>query len=1177
VDERAFIARVEAADAEELIKILQRPTADEERALRVYFGDVRYERMRNRAVKARTTRGTDRRVKGNVVVLHGIMGSELTVAESGSSQHIWMSIPRLMIGAIGWLRCRPEGPSLFDVQATGVLKKYYGEMLLALAQDWNVRAFWYDWRKDLRDSSTALNGAIKSWFGDDAPVHLVAHSMGGLVSRTFTKMFPARWKTMWDRKGKGAAGGRLVMLGTPNHGSFAIPQVITGLNSSVSRLATADLKHSLQEVLEILNSFTGSYQMLPSPLVMPKMADLYKSSTYGSQNVPQNRLDLARKHHEWISSEVDGERMIYVAGCNQLTDVDIKDLARLNSRDAYDKSFFGDGTVPHELGFLKQNGKRIPTFFVEAEHGNLPADEDVIRASDELMETGHCHLDQQVPARRSLDDKKLVEAGARLQQAQQTAEELRLKALTERLRPQARGVEAGVSRFVSADEREAEEIILEGFLRAATGRKKTSLKPIAEAKTVTAGEAPAIEVPREAEADPERPALERIEIGLVHGSIENIDELGIGGPRVDAISVGHYLGVKPQAAERALDEAISRKLPGEVVSPKENSREAHEPDLLLTQFSLRGTIRGDLGQPFFLQDPRDPRRIIALAGMGIPGRFGAPELTVLVQELCWALGRMGKRHLVTVLIGSGAGNLSIADAVNGWMRGIGRAVSGSVEDRARRLTRVTFLEYDPAKIEEIDEALKAEKERRRERLTIKYEPQSEEQLEAARREAFARRRKRMERELREPLRRRAAVDQLIPVRVTVAVERKTYQFAAITQSASIPQRNIPLDPTLVMQANDELAAATGFQEQLEGGRMLEALLLPADIRPAIYTGAPLVLMLDATTARVHWEMMAQSDALFLTGSPVSPEDNAPPFDSNAFLGTSRGLTRQLRTTFAPPPEPPPPPRRKLSVLIVADPADDAPLPGAQAEGEEVAALFESFNGVYRELSYNQVEVVRLFGPYEATRTNVLRHLMFTNYDVMHFAGHCVFDTEEPSNSGWIFSRRERLTANELNRVDRIPKFIFSNACESGITPDRSELRTAALAPSFAEAFFQRGVANFVCTAWPVDDQAARRFARRLYSGLLGLIKVGEPELMHVAMREARVEIATRAGGRTWGAYQHYGNPYFRFFDAATMILKSARTRRAAPGSAPKAKPAQDQRTRSRPRRRTATSRATKST
>ncbi len=131
-----------------------------------------------------------------------------------------------------------------------------------------------------------------------------------------------------------------------------------------------------------------------------------------------------------------------------------------------------------------------------------------------------------------------------------------------------------------------------------------------------------------------------------------------------------------------------------------------------------------------------------------------------------------------------------------------------------------------------------------------------------------------------------------------------------------------------------------------------------------------------------------------------------------------------------------------------------------------------------------------------------------------------------------------MSANELNRIDRVPKFVFSNACESGVTPDRSRERTAELAPSFAEAFFQRGVANFVCTAWPVDDLAARIFALSLYSWLLG-IEVNEdgshlkrqPKPMHYAMREARLSIATiEEGLGTWGAYQHYGNPYFQFFN-----------------------------------------------
>jgi CHAT domain-containing protein len=176
--------------------------------------------------------------------------------------------------------------------------------------------------------------------------------------------------------------------------------------------------------------------------------------------------------------------------------------------------------------------------------------------------------------------------------------------------------------------------------------------------------------------------------------------------------------------------------------------------------------------------------------------------------------------------------------------------------------------------------------------------------------------------------------------------------------------------------------------------------------------------------------------------------------------------------------------------------------------------------------------------------------MLRTYDVLHFAGHCVYDKANPAASGWIFSNGERLSAFEFTRIDRSPAFVFSNACESGITPARSDERSVDLAPSFAESFFARGVTNFVCTAWPVDDRAARDFAFTLYAGLLGLetttstlantsrnllYRAGTPLVMHEAMRRARVAIATPPSDtRTWGAYQHYGNPYFRFFDPVGM-------------------------------------------
>ncbi len=267
------------------------------------------------------------------------------------------------------------------------------------------------------------------------------------------------------------------------------------------------------------------------------------------------------------------------------------------------------------------------------------------------------------------------------------------------------------------------------------------------------------------------------------------------------------------------------------------------------------------------------------------------------------------------------------------------------------------------------------------------------------------------------------------------------------------------------------------------------------------------------------------------------------------------------------------------MLVIADPAEDARLYGAEQEGLEVASLFESFGRAIderraaepeNEIYQSGVEVKRLIGPREATRTNVLRELTLRPYDVLHYAGHCMYDSDHPSASGWIFTGGHRLSVNEMRRIDHIPKFVFSNACESGITPDRAELRSPELAPSFAEAFFERGVSNFVCTAWPVDDAAARTFALTLYRNLLGLVPdptnpadgtpgfllEGDVMPMHRAMQQARLAIGhSFGGGRTWGAYQHYGNPNFRLFDQNAWPRKPhAEPAKRRPAAAPSAPP-----------------------
>lgn len=1150
-NERAFISQVERANPEELANLLIRPSLQEEKALRAHLGDERYQRMHSMALKRKVTRGTTAARKGNVVVIHGIMGAELSVSSGGPGDLTWVNAFRILRGWLDRLRLsddgRSEANSKFTVTASGIMKRYYGEMLLALAQNWNVKDFYFDWRKDLDLAADSLNAALGSSFDDKAPVHIIAHSMGGLVARTFIKKYPDRWRTMSDQKGNGKAGGRLIMLGTPNQGSFSIPQVITGLEGLVRKLATVDIRHDRQELLETFNSFVGSYQMLPSPEEMSNIAPLYDSGTYSkfNVNVPQQHLTRALAHHQWLKDTIDFDRMIYVAGYDQPTYSDISDWNKLDSTKGYQMTLDGDGRVTHRLGFLKSadGKKQVKTYFIREDHGSLSTNTTILTALDSLLETGQTRdLSPELPARRAT---KPSQDQLRAQyEAELTAEEAALAMSLGRMNARSisfggadgadqRGIDAQAPTVVSPEERKVEEAITRGFL-AYRG----------DGRTVDT----AMEVDTSSE-------FAKIEIGLVYGGIEGIaydNVLSDEKSPVDSLAVGHYIGVQPQRAELALDKALSAAL-----LPK--GAQVTKADLILTQYTERGIIYGQLGQPFLMPDPRNDRkskneRLIAIAGMNEPGRFGVPELTVLARELCWALGRLNKVHLATVVIGSGEGNLGLRDAVSAWLSGIRRAVAGSQFDASRRLQRVTFVEYDPRKVIQLDRILTLQQaEQKRRNFEIVYKPLSDATVQQLKSSAFEWAERELKRNWERDLDGNAPDPDAVPSRVTLSLdpEKNTYRFGAITENASIPERDTVIDPDLVWTANDELAGEQEPAVQLERGRFLEGLLMPVDLRKQLYGAAPLVMLLDSTTARIHWEMIAQPSVDSSAGRRP-PQPGTFEYEDN-FLGTSRGFTRQLRTTFAPPPEPPPPPQSVLRILVVADPAEDAHLPGAEEEAVAVADLFESFNNTSNG---TRVEVKRLFGPIDATRTNVLRELMLRRYDILHFAGHCVFEWNgDPNLSGWIFNmkRKELLSANELNRIDQVPKFVFSNACESGITPDRARDRNPRLAPSFAEAFFNRGVANFVCTAWPVDDVAARTFAVTVYANLLGIQSdavpnAGGPVPMHEAMKQARLAIARTPNGRTtWGAYQHYGNPYFRLLYEETKQTTTSqrKTKQAA--------------------------------
>ena len=60
---------------------------------------------------------------------------------------------------------------------------------LAQRARWNAEPFAYDWRKGIDTASDELARVIRARFPGQ-PVHIVAHSMGGLVARNMIRRHP---------------------------------------------------------------------------------------------------------------------------------------------------------------------------------------------------------------------------------------------------------------------------------------------------------------------------------------------------------------------------------------------------------------------------------------------------------------------------------------------------------------------------------------------------------------------------------------------------------------------------------------------------------------------------------------------------------------------------------------------------------------------------------------------------------------------------------------------------------------------------------------------------------------------------------------------------------------------------------------------------------------------------
>ena len=1000
----------------------------DEQALRDYFGDAELDYLKRLAEHAQVVRSRAP-TRGNVVFLHGIMGSNLvSVDKKGDADLVWVNLIRLVAGCVSRLQLTADGAREADpnynVSPSLLEKRTYARALLWLGARWNLGAFAYDWRKDIDVSAKALASFITEKFGAE-PVHLVAHSMGGLVSRNFIRLHGELWNKMQD--GNGSRGGRLIMLGTPNYGSFAIPQALTGTDKLVRLLERADLSHGMGDLLEVLNSFVGSYQMLPAPAKIPvSMQAIYRRESWGEAfNVSEAHLNRAFQFHYDLDSAdtVDPQRMVYIAGCNRETFAGLTIVAP--GEFDYSVTSAGDGRVAHELGLLKD----VPTYYIDESHGDLAKNEKVLTAVDELLERGRTSV---LPA-RPVASRKLPMTGTRRQRAaseQWTSDELALIAKRAQLH------EAG------ADEvRRAEETLM----RAALDDEVAS--------------APLVRVEAKRAQQQVDPVALQVEVVL--GDITRV--------KAPVVAVGHYKGVPPVRAVGAIDEKIGG---------------------WISQAAEYGMFGANLGEIFFI--PLSGGEIGAdaalLAGMGELGHFGRDDLHYLFTNVTLAVAALNVDRFASVIIGSGEGGLSKELALRAMLSGVCDATQ-RLRTRYKLhhggLKRLILIEHNRNYYNQLYQSL----------IKFRDDPNMAFVALTVSKKILPR---------AKPSRRRAA-DGAIPApqplsgtRITIERSGDVFRFSALSETAVVPVREISVQAQFASGAAERLMQSRSLEEQEKYGRLLNTYLVPEEFQRHIDEQPPLTLILDRSTAAFPWEMASYRSAR----GPI-------------FYGPDLKLTRQFRTALSSAPGLAPARNRKLKVLVIADPAPEPELqlPGARREGREVVKVLNRFK---REHALD-IDVIDRIGAMECDPIEILALLLTESFDIVHFAGHGVFDDQKPNRSGWIFGSGCVLSALEIFRARRVPRLVFANACFSAVvsahTSAAAEMNRSLA--GLAEAFFERGVRNYIGAGWPVDDDPAVLFASTFYEAMLS------GELLGDSLVRARRSVFN--DGATWGAYHHYGN------------------------------------------------------
>ena len=1006
-----------------------------------------------------------------VVVLPGVMGSHL---QANGNDRVWfdpLDIASGGLSKIAWGQAGVEAEELFAM--------FYGKVCAHLSSSHRVERFPYDWRQPMDVLAERLGEFLDRLMKEtEAPIRLLAHSMGGLVVRAAIYKRRSVMDALMARD-----GARLVMLGTPNQGAHSMVENVIGKGDTLRTLVRLDLKHDMQTVLDIVAGFRGALQLLPKRGFVDTFQgqsdgggfyDYQKAQTwvdlkskvtdfwFGNQRSgtpAQDVLDSASwlwtadgKDHPTLPAAYEA-KSIYVFGVARNTPCGVREEPDGNGgvRLKMVGTTRGDGTVSWDSGRIGGIGS---FYYLPAQHGDLPSTVEYFPALTELLTSGTTALLAATPpASRAIEQ------------------------------PLPVSYDAGPP---TADDPDA----LQRGLMGGSLRNRVPPRP-----------------------------RRRLEV-----SVKAMDLRFLAKP----VMVGHYEQDPIAGAEALVDREL---LSGDL-------SERHSLGLYAGE---RGSATVVLRVPNAFERERGSLTGAVVTGLGrYEGALSPAELTESVRtgalryllQVVDVLGK-GEREvpLATLLLGyNSSANLTVGASAEALVRGVMEANARFFETTRLniRIAKLDIVELyvDTAitavyALRQLTERLSAQAEKQGTTLVVRSELV---RGEGARQRLFDDRN-----------------SSYWPRLIITNADRDDDCTPSRTalQSGNAPQRDLVLvaDKLRFLYVGQRARAESVMQQRQPGliealvaqqirdtvwnedfGRMLFQLMVPHDFKDAARQLDRVVLVVDGQTANLPWELMLADDPARRDDAVRSDDDRRP-------LALRAAVVRQLSST-----------RFRTQVrqaisrnaLVIGNPStegfaaafappapapalqDPPALPGAQAEAEATAAVLAS-------MGYAVASVIGADQP----AARVLSTLYQQPWRILHISAHGVFNLRHADGrdrSGVLLSGGLLITAAEIAAMEIVPDLVFLNCCHLGqVDGGRSSNKLAA---SVARELIEIGVRCVIVAGWAVNDESARRFGQTFYEELL-LRRHPFGDAVFAA------RLATWEGNRsdiTWGAFQAYGDP-----------------------------------------------------